>query len=779
VNMTVDFGFYQPWGSIGDTIWGDMDQDGDGVMDGPDVPLAGVVVELEYSDGSTITTTTTMSGTYLFADLSYGTYTVTVDINTLPLGYITTPSYDPDGGSDSTAIVTLDGTMPDNLAQDFSYPPIPPVMIGDRVWIEDDNDGLATTGVITPVVGSVVTAVGSDGTLYTDTTDAMGYYTITVPANDIYTVTVGTPAGTVVAVPTGGLVTADNDPNTNGDTSHDPAGTVVTVGIVDNLTIDFGFYEPPPAMPSLALSKTLNTPEPVTVGQPISFTIRITNTGNVTITMLPLMDTYNAIYLSYDSINGSTPTTDDNADDGQLDWSDLTITEGDLAPGDVIEVVTRFTANADTSALAAQAPCINGGESCNVATVSGAMAGTDPVPTVTDSDDVGIEVLISGKSTLGDFVWFDTNSDGIKDPSETGINGVLINLYDSTGLVTTTVTMSDTGGIGDDTGTTNGDGFYDFEVLASTVYTVEIDPSNFAPGGALEGYTYTGNNATMPYNGDEARIVGMPAVQHDENNVDFGYVAPILFELSKTLNTPSPARVGERISFTIRITNTGTVVMTTVPLADTYNNAYMSYTAVASPEPDIPNVGELVWNDLTSSGAAGFGMDLNPGEAFEIMVEFITKVDTTNLPNESAINIATSQGITDSAEVQAFSPTSVDFVMSDISYENEQVVLRWQTADESDVVGFHIYREVVGGNGHEGESEPIKLTSEMLFAEKSGSPSGASYTYEDESAEASVDYRYFVGIFNTIGFEMQELLGDVTTRRTVDEWFIFLPITMK
>jgi len=62
---------------------------------------------------------------------------------------------------------------------------------------------------------------------------------------------------------------------------------------------------------------------------------------------------------------------------------------------------------------------------------------------------VAIEEQITDKSTLGDFVWYDTNGDGIKEPGELGINGVIINLYDSTGLITTTVTMSDTDGIGE------------------------------------------------------------------------------------------------------------------------------------------------------------------------------------------------------------------------------------------------------------------------------------------------------------------------------------------
>ncbi|MEE9328147.1 MAG: hypothetical protein V3U71_12750, partial [Cocleimonas sp.] len=49
------------------------------------------------------------------------------------------------------------------------------VKIGNLVWIEDDNDGDSTTGNITPVVGSTVTATASDGTTtYTGITDASG-----------------------------------------------------------------------------------------------------------------------------------------------------------------------------------------------------------------------------------------------------------------------------------------------------------------------------------------------------------------------------------------------------------------------------------------------------------------------------------------------------------------------------------------------------------------------------------------------------------------------------
>ena len=45
-------------------------------------------------------------------------------------------------------------------------------------------------------------------------------------------------------------------------------------------------------MPDLKMSKTLNTPAPIYVGQEISFTIRMTNTGQTTLAFMPLRDWY-------------------------------------------------------------------------------------------------------------------------------------------------------------------------------------------------------------------------------------------------------------------------------------------------------------------------------------------------------------------------------------------------------------------------------------------------------------------------------------------------------
>jgi uncharacterized repeat protein (TIGR01451 family) len=91
--------------------------------------------------------------------------------------------------------------------------------------------------------------------------------------------------------------------------------------------------------------------EPAYVGQEISFTIRITNTGFTDITHLPLQDVYDPDKLDY---LGAVPASDDN-DDGVIDWSDLTTSLGNLAPAQVFEVVVRFQAAQATTLLSAQA----------------------------------------------------------------------------------------------------------------------------------------------------------------------------------------------------------------------------------------------------------------------------------------------------------------------------------------------------------------------------------------------------------------------------------------
>jgi hypothetical protein len=72
----------------------------------------------------------------------------------------------------------------------FNLPSAPLAQFGDRVWVESDTDGLANTGVITPVAGMVIDGDQRQQRLCHDDDDAQGYYSFTVPAGT-YTVVYG------------------------------------------------------------------------------------------------------------------------------------------------------------------------------------------------------------------------------------------------------------------------------------------------------------------------------------------------------------------------------------------------------------------------------------------------------------------------------------------------------------------------------------------------------------------------------------------------------------
>ncbi|MBC8449193.1 MAG: peptidase S8, partial [Chloroflexi bacterium] len=141
---------------------------------------------------------------------------------------------------------------------------------------------------------------------------------------------------------------------------------------------------------SYTLTKRLHTAEPVRVSDPLGFTIRITNTGDSWIGVLPLRDVYSTTYLSYVS---AIPPSNDNVDDGVVDWSDLTASLGqDLAPGASVTVVVNFKAKTDTTGLPDD-------RTVNTAIVHDALADLDGIgplgaeqalPAQQDSDSVKI-----------------------------------------------------------------------------------------------------------------------------------------------------------------------------------------------------------------------------------------------------------------------------------------------------------------------------------------------------------------------------------------------------
>lgn len=123
--LDVDFG-YVGTGSIGDTVWYDLDDDG--VVDPGEEGIGGVKITLEGDfDGDGVTdmvleTTTDANGNYSFGNLFAGQYIITSDPSTITDNYY--PVYDADGTLDNVTTVEL-GAGEVNNNVDFGYRPIP------------------------------------------------------------------------------------------------------------------------------------------------------------------------------------------------------------------------------------------------------------------------------------------------------------------------------------------------------------------------------------------------------------------------------------------------------------------------------------------------------------------------------------------------------------------------------------------------------------------------------------------------------------------------------
>ncbi len=216
----------------------------------------------------------------------------------------------------------------------------------------------------------------SDDMLYTTVSDSNGVYSFCGLTSSVFSLQISSPPAGMMAIThnQGADDTRDSDGIPDISSIENPVdGPTFTIqssvplpisgngnhdSIVNaynfpddqtNLTYDFGFQE---ISTSAVLTKRVNTPGTIRPGDPVSFTITITNTGNTWLAELPVTDVYDTNYLSY-GYQGlyATPASNDTIDDGRIDWSDITssLPFGQLAPGGTTQIIVWFTAKQDTS----------------------------------------------------------------------------------------------------------------------------------------------------------------------------------------------------------------------------------------------------------------------------------------------------------------------------------------------------------------------------------------------------------------------------------------------
>lgn len=168
-----DAGIFQP-ASVGDRLW--YDADGDGVQDVGELGINGATVILDYAGPDGVFGTgddqialanepTVTDGNYLFDNLAPGNYRVRVDSASLPNG-LTDPTFDLDLIATPNVASFALSSNADRTDVDFGYRGT--ASLGDRVWYDVDSDGVQD-GLETGLNGVTVqlTWAGQDGTIGT------------------------------------------------------------------------------------------------------------------------------------------------------------------------------------------------------------------------------------------------------------------------------------------------------------------------------------------------------------------------------------------------------------------------------------------------------------------------------------------------------------------------------------------------------------------------------------------------------------------------------------
>jgi hypothetical protein len=149
-----------------------------------------------------------------------------------------------------------------------------------------------------------------------------------------------------------------------------------------------------------------------------------------------------------------------------------------------------------------------------------------------DEDDVSIDFGFKKNLELGDYVWCDSDRDGIQDSGEPGLEGVVVELYEGTVKVGETTTDANGEYIFNDDTTTSG-------VQEFTTYTIKIQgtTANMNQLGICRTITdpFQGNNG-VDSNGtpDNSNFIQFPFVTADvtttnveDYSIDFGFKIPL------------------------------------------------------------------------------------------------------------------------------------------------------------------------------------------------------------------------------------------------------------
>ncbi len=383
--------------------------------------------------------------------------------------------------------------------------------------------------------------------------------------------------------------------------------------------------------PSVEVSKTLHSPTNgvAVVGEPVQFQIVVHNTGDTRLDQVPLDDSYDAAYLTFDS---ATPNVTSSSA-GSLHWNNV----GPLDAGASKTITVNFTAKAVTDSL-------NNKQTENKATVTNATDensdqvsdGPSSAPVRITEPDVSVEKSLiqpapsDGVAVVGEPVQFQIV---VQNTGDTRLDTIpLDDSYSATYLTFDSalpnVTSSSAGSL-------HWNNVGPLDAGASKTITV-----NFKAKAVTDSLNnkQTENKATVTDATDE----NGDKVSDGPSSAPVRITNPS-YAIQKTLVDPtnSVAVVGEQVTYRIAITNTGDTAIAQMALRDGFDTSYLDYASASSAPDSIDEAnGLLDWNNLITT----MGTNLLPGQTFLISVTFTTTAPSN--PN-AVSNVATASNVVD------------------------------------------------------------------------------------------------------------------------------------
>ncbi|HHE7665028.1 TPA: SdrD B-like domain-containing protein, partial [Staphylococcus aureus] len=409
---------------IGNYVWEDTNKNGVQELGEKGVGNVTVTVFDNNTNTKVGEAVTKEDGSYLIPNLPNGDYRV--EFSNLPQGYEVTPSkqgnneeLDSNGVS---SVITVNGK--DNLSADLGIYK-PKYNLGDYVWEDTNKNGIQDQDE-KGISGVTVTLKDENGNvLKTVTTDADGKYKFTDLDNGNYKVEFTTPEGYTPTTVTSG---SDIEKDSNG---------LTTTGVIngaDNMTLDSGFYKTPKYnLGNYVWEDTNKDGKQGSTEKGIS---------GVTVTLK--------------NENGEVLQTTKTDKDGKYQFTGL---ENGTYKVE-FETPLGYTPTQVGSGT-------DEGIDSNGTSTTGVIKDKD-----NDTIDSG---FYKPTYNLGDYVWEDTNKNGVQDKDEKGISGVTVTLKDENDKVLKTVT-------------TDENGKYQFTDLNNGTYKVEFEtPSGYTPTSVTSG----------------------------------------------------------------------------------------------------------------------------------------------------------------------------------------------------------------------------------------------------------------------------------------------------